>query len=602
MNTAIQINHTLIKKCQQAIRANDLKSAHQFALQLIADAPNAPEGYYYMAQVPLGANQYAKAIPILQKSLSLFTPQATHFATLTRLQVQASLMRCYGSTLQADAALELYEEIAKEIQSAPNSTENSPEPSCIDLDTIAVTLTRFEWHQLALPLFEQAIGANDLVNQSHQAKANLYCNLAASTNYLGDRQVAIKYYELALAEEPTNAKAHLALSRLTSSDSLSSSRIANLTSILSNLEQQNDFTVDYLFIANALFLELHKQSKFRQASEYLINSYSQANDVFARQDAPFNPKDFYQHIQSIRQVALALKTKASAQTPSKETSHSKMDAAVPNRVPNTVPKTVPQNVFIVGLPRSGSTLLTHLLTQNPSMLSLGERDDIEVLFTPFIQSIRGDNCSSKNEHLNSYSELLGKLANRYQTLTQARLKGVFAQTNQVSDGHDISHVIDKMHLNIWLTPIILEAIPDAKIIAIKKDQNDAIWSNFKYLFNPNDQRFRYSFDIKDIEAYYLMYQEQVEWLKTHYEKRVVEVEYETLIHQPQAELARLYKFVDVPHVNVTLSELSNKDKTAISTASSHQVRGGLTQKYQGQWQQYDFLFNKLNKNKPEWSS
>ena len=632
----------LISQCQKALQSSALKQAHSIALKMIEHAPQYPDGYYYLSKVPLAANQTAKAIPILQKALSLYSNACS--TTPSKLHLQATLMRCYGQTMQVKSALELIkaitidsESILKKEGSGDSSLQSSralEEPYCVDLDTIAVTLTRFEWHHLALPLFRMAVKVESFLKQPPASKANLLCNLAASCNYLGHTKEAIAYYQKAIEHEANNLKAQLALSRIAPSGT--PQRILNLQTLLDN--SPSDY--QRLHFSNALFLEHEHLKDFERAATQLQTAYGQAKCSSAFKKTGFSQDALKQKIDAVRGLSQEFSQRLS-QTSVQSLAHTSVQSTPPIPQVLSEDQESPLPVFVVGLPRSGTTLLDRILCQHPNITSLGERDDIEALLSPIIQQVlpviphsqiltsNVDQQATQSKTTDSTSvpldqnminqtlinqtmvDQLRKAIHQYHQMSKARLDGLKLQVNfnanqkhapnfatnsqlESETSRETSQVIlDQMPLNIWFAPLILALIPNAKIITIKKQRNDAVWSNYKYLFNPNDVRFSYSMNMRDISTYYDLYEDQVNWLKQHYSSRIKSIQYEQLVSEPEHYFSELMSFLNLePMQNKSsVDEWLRHDNTGVSTASSQQVKGGLSNKYVGQWQNYTHLFD-----------
>ena len=565
----MDIEH-LSAQCRAALQQQDLKGAHHWALSLIQQSPNKPIGYFYIAQIPMQAQQFHKAIPILQKALSLCKPDEA----LVR-SIVARLMQCFGITGQAKDALALF----KQSVFLPHSN-NTVQLECLDLEKIAVTLTRFEWHALALPIFERSVKTPTFLNLISEQQAKLYCNVAASCAYQGAISDAIKYYRKALSCEPRLGKAHAALSRLNPTGE--QKRVAQLQTFLepqliSSLGEQDN---DALYCANALFHELEKQQDYAQAGNVLHKANAMYQEVLESSNKAFSLQAHCKYIEVIRELAKVITESTSL------------------IIDNDASK--PSELFIVGLPRSGSTLLDSKLTQHQQIVSLGERDDIERLISPILKSQKAIDKEYFDQPSPELARRLQSILVNYQDLTSARLEGLelcaHAQHSLTEENKRITYTIDKMHLNIWYTPLILALFPKAKIIAVKKNDRDLAWGNYKYLFNPQDSRFFYSYDLQNIQSYIDCYHQQVEWLKAHFPQRIIEVEYEQFVANTEAELTNVYAFLGLKN---RINSAKKSTSTAIystpiySTASAQQVREGVSEKYVGQWQRYKWLFSDI---------
>lgn len=547
----------LINECKDALASNNLQYAHACAMQIIHNAPSQPEGYYYVAQIPMAASQYAKAVPILQKSLQLSTTSQL----IQPSEIIAALMQCYGQTHNAKATAELLDYTLTQV-----GIDAITRPQ--DLDTIGVTLSRFEWQIQALPFYKKAIESEHFNDLSAIKQAAMLSNTAACCNYIGQLDDAITYYQQAITIDSHDAKSQWALTRLQPAGPHSDpmARIDELQAALAQSERIHQT----LYLSNALFLAYDHLEQYQDAANALQSAYDVYCQELVNHGMGYDANKHQQWVKQLRELALRHSVQSS-----------------PGNSTNEQPQT--PFTFVVGLPRSGTSLYDasiNILNQStnpqydgshPSIVSLGERDDIELLTArmfPDLGNVSDEDCI---QGLNTIRQV-------YQQQTHARLATIAKQGS--IDVTDIANtpVSDKMHLNLWYAPIILASMPNANIVCIKKQKRDAMWSNYKQLFNIEDARFNYAYDLNHLDQYYDFHLQQVQWLQAHYPDRVTVIDYENLV--PQLEQLQLTN-------NESASSVLQHDESqrVISTASSHQLRNGVTNKYIGQWKHYQFLFD-----------
>lgn len=204
----------------------------------------------------------------------------------------------------------------------------------------------------------------------------------------------------------------------------------------------------------------------------------------------------------------------------------------------------PKVIFILGMPRSGTTLIEQIISSHYNVEARGER---EVL----------------------YNFGNGVIADKYQ-LTSENLS-IFRQdylSSLKSDNPAITHFTDKLPLNFLFIPLIIHGIPDSKIIHVTRNKMATCWSNFIQYFPAKSMRYCYSLD--DINSYYKMYTSLMQIWKRRYPDRLVEVKYEDLTVDPETEIERLIANLDLSWDPNCLRP--EKNKRGVKTASQMQIR------------------------------
>ena len=139
----------------------------------------------------------------------------------------------------------------------------------------------------------------------------------------------------------------------------------------------------------------------------------------------------------------------------------------------------PKVIFILGMPRSGTTLIEQIISSHYNVEARGEREFL-------------------------YNFGTGIITDKYQLSAETLSK---FQTNYLStlksDNPEITHFTDKFPLNFLFIPLIIHGFPDSKIIHVTRNKIATCWSNFIQYFPANSMRYCYSLD--DINSYYNMY-------------------------------------------------------------------------------------------------
>ncbi len=214
-------------------------------------------------------------------------------------------------------------------------------------------------------------------------------------------------------------------------------------------------------------------------------------------------------------------------------------------------------IFIIGLPRSGTSLMEQILSSHSKIYGCGELDYMTRLIVK-----------------NFYTE--GNLDNNKLKKLSLSKKEEIAQ-NYINDVEkfqpDSLIYTDKAPLNFIWVGIIKILLPNSKIIHCKRNSKDNILSLYK---NDFDDRLNFSYDFKDLLEFYKEYRELMDLWKTKLNKEIYDVEYENIINSPVAEIKKLLKFCELDFEENCLNFYKNK--RPIKTVSSAQARQPLYDK------------------------
>ena len=216
-------------------------------------------------------------------------------------------------------------------------------------------------------------------------------------------------------------------------------------------------------------------------------------------------------------------------------------------------------IFIVGMPRSGTTLVEQIISSHSQVHGAGE-----LLFMDRF----GASLSRGSQTINSKNVL--QTRNAY-----------LNELKKVSNGCEF--VTDKMPHNFLYTGLILEALPEAKIIHVKRDPAATCWSNFKQNFFANG--LGYSYDLKDTANYFKLYQDLMEFWDQQYSDQIYHLDYERLTLEQEPETRKLIKHLDLDWENSCLSPQYNK--RSVGTASQQQVRQKVYTGSSQAWRKYE---------------
>lgn len=226
----------------------------------------------------------------------------------------------------------------------------------------------------------------------------------------------------------------------------------------------------------------------------------------------------------------------------------------------------PRHIFIVGLPRSGTTLVERILTAHSRVKALGELQT----FPATVKTLTGT----------PGWQLLDEATVRAAaSLDPARIAEVYdRETAYLSEDH--AHVIDKLPHNHDYAGLIRLAFPDALIIHVRREPMDALFGAYKLHFAAS-----WSFDQNDLADHFQAYRRLMEHWKTCLGDGLIDVSLEAIIAEPETQIRRLLDACDLPFEDACLRP--HEAQGAVATASSTQVRSPINAEGVGAWRRYE---------------
>jgi tetratricopeptide (TPR) repeat protein len=496
----------LHKAAQVHLNQGRIDEARKACAALIAHDPNHADGHFLMGMAEDARGAVSVAIEHVKTAIAQ-QPRAEYFAHLGRLLSKIHLN---------DEA----------IAAAGRAADMKP-ADALTINTIGCIYSRVGRHETAIAFFERALAAQP----DH---AEFRFNLAASLGFLGRFDEAEAQYEKIIAAVPHFAKAHTALSLLRR-QTPERNHIARLEALLTRTPPNLHLHIHY-----AVAKELEDIGNHDSAFHHL-----KAAGNLRKRDLGYSI-DFDKAIFA----ALRLRFAEGAKDVSGH------DSAEP--------------IFVVGMPRTGTTLVDRIISSHPDVTSAGELQTFPLLVKRLTGTrsrfvLDAETIAASN---NIDAQVLGR---RY--LEESR-----------SQRANSTRFVDKMPLNFLYAGFIAEALPKAKIVCLRRNPMDTCWSNFKHLFATNFSYYNYSYDLLDTAAYYM----EFDALMAHWGKvlpgRVLEIRYESLVENLEAEARRLIAHLDLSWNDACLN--FHENDAAVATPSAAQVRRPIYKDAVGRWRRY----------------
>jgi tetratricopeptide (TPR) repeat protein len=227
-------------------------------------------------------------------------------------------------------------------------------------------------------------------------------------------------------------------------------------------------------------------------------------------------------------------------------------------------------IFIIGLPRSGSTLIEQILASHSAVEGVMELPDIGVIAAGLFAGSRAP--------VEAYPALLADLSSAERT----RLGDLYVERTQIHRKTGRPLFIDKMPNNFRHIGLIRLILPNATVIDARRQPLAAGFSAFKQHFN---QGQRFSYDLADIGRYYRGYVELMRAIDTALPDWVCRVIYEDLVDDAEAQIRRLLAHCDLPFEEACLR--FHENDRAVRTVSSEQVRQPIFREGLDRWRAYE---------------
>lgn len=492
------------------LRQKAYKDVHGDAIEAIKKNINDPLPYFLLGVIASDHHNHGKARELFSKAIEL-DPTVSEFH-IYYAKTLSTLGRQNIAKLSADLAA------AFEIE----------DPFL--LDTLGVIYSRSGYHKLAIPFFERAVSG-----QADQA--NFHFNLAASAQFIGDFDTAKTAYENTLRLDPNYFRAWsslVSLKKQTLDDN-------NLEELKALFEQTDGNAEAELQLGHAIAKTL---------------------------------EDLGRHEDSLKWLLRGKKSKRNQLRYNRETGHDLFAAAKSTSDASSTisqPPSKNEPIFIVGMPRTGTTLVDRILSSHSNAVSAGELNIFAELVKEKTQTPSNFVMDAKTFLKSSQIDLLD-IGKSYIESTIDRARGA-------------KHMIDKMPLNFFYAGLIQRALPNARIIALRRNAMDSCLSNFRQLFSTQYSYYNYTFDLDDTAWFYRQFDGLMTHWREHLSKdRFMEVHYEDIVFDQENQTRRLLDFCGLPWEEACMR--FHENKAPVSTASSVQVRQPLYSGSIGRWKKY----------------
>lgn len=492
----------------------DLTKADQICRQFLQHNKHHQEGLFLLAEIGIALKQYAEAEFILQSCVELYP--AHMGANTLYLSLLSKMGKFKQALILADTLLKTH-------------PENKP-----------VTIAKAT-SLVGIGNVEEAIELYHTLLKSDDEQPAIHLLLAHALKAKGDFEEAITEYKIAYTQHPEFGDAYWSLAN-TKTYRFSDAEIKSLQSMLKT-ELSVDDEIHMLFALGKAF----EDQKYYDKSFSYYHTGNQLKHSTTGYQAEFIEKQVQQQIQQFN-TSLASKF-------------------------NQVGCSAIDPIFIVGLPRSGSTLLEQILASHSKVDGTMELHNILGLVSR-LQSNKSQYPAILHELDDSYFQRFGE---QY-----------LSDTRTYRDSAPL--FIDKMPNNFVHIGLIKLILPNAKIIDARRHHMACGFSCYKQLFGEGQE---FTYDLETFSRYYQAYLTLME----HWDKvlpgQVLKVQHEDVVDDVEGQVRRILDFCELPFEQACL-DFYLTDRT-IKTPSSEQVRQPIYRSGLAQWKNYEDYLKPLTK-------
>jgi tetratricopeptide (TPR) repeat protein len=553
-----------ISRYQQALAVRpDLAEAHNnlgYTLQLLGRHEQAPRHYENALAINPG---YAEARNNLGNALQALGRSEAAIAQYEKaLAIRPNYAETYNNLGNATAALERHEEAIGYYEKALALKPRYAEAHL----SLGKALGALGRHEEAIANFEQALAIDPNNAEAHNLLGNLlfmlgrvedaimrceaalviqpkhvgaHNHLGIALQALGRKEEAIQAFERAIALAPrrTSGYLNLANSRRFTAEDPHFAAMLDLAQDVAALDVKS--RINLHFTLAKVFDDI---GDHRESARHLL-----AGNSLKRQQTTYDETKVLKRFQRIREVF------------TRELMRDKAGLGEPSPVP----------VFIIGMPRSGTSLVEQILASHAKVFGAGELREMGKLAA----SVSGPNGSQFPEAVSAIAgEQLRQLGESY----------VQAIRSKAPDAHRIT---DKMPANFFQAGLIHLALPNARIIHTRRDPRDTALSCFSMLFTGAQD---HTYDLTELGRYCRAYRTlMAHWRNVLPEGVMLEVDYEEVVGNLEVQTRRILAHCGLEWDDACLA--FHRTDRPVLTASVTQVRQPIYGSSVGRWQAYEDL-------------
>ena len=481
-------------------------------MEIARQAPDSPDAPFLIGLAHKAAGKPDRAADFFEKALS---KGASRYDAAVELASQQVLLNRYGE------ARELLDRYSDDLRAKPHY-----------LDLAGQAYFAMSLYEQAWPLYELAVSLRP-DSEAFQV------HMASCAVYLGKIDVAKSVYRKILRKHPKHQQTHYDLSQIERAQNS-----AHIKQMLKMLRKSGDVGANNIYLYYALGKEYEDLGKWSDAFHY----YEKAGNA-VKTVSDYDVADDVGLMDTIIKICSAEWLQDSPST----------------RVTSKMP------IFVVGLPRTGTTLTDRILSSHSEVQSAGE--------SQLLQMVLRDGTRAGNQ--------IGISSQQIEAASQKNPADIAADYIEALSHRlgDEPCFTEKLPENFLYLGLIAKAWPNARIVHLRRNPMDACFAMYKQSF------FRFAYCLDDLAKYYLAYDRLSRHWRDVLAGRVIEVEYEQLVSDQERQTRRLLEALELPFEEACLHFEQNA--APIATASSVQVREKVHTRSVNKWKRFERQLNPL---------
>ena len=505
MNTNLS---QLSAAARRAVQVGDWATVSACASMIRKQDKKGPEGYFLSGLVEKASGRPSQAMAAFSKAISL---------DAGRYDAAVELASLYALSLRHDETLNLLKRYESHLGNSP-----------LYLDMAANIYSRLGLHANAWPLYQKA---NELQPNLDQFQANL----AACAVFQGKIKEAKAIYKGLLDRYPNHQRNHYELSRL--EKAIDSSHVEQMQEVLNATSLPPEKNI---FMYYAIGKELEDLERWQESFHY----YKLGGDAVT-QVAGYDVGSDIEVIDKIIEVcSVGWLT----------TGRGPVGSEKPQKTP----------IFIVGLPRTGTTLIERIVSSHSQVESAEET----YILQQVIRRVSGVHSAESMSPV-----MIGATAKKnIRLIAEAYMNAVNYKLS------DKPFFIEKLPENYLYLGFIAKAFPDARIIHLRRNPMDSCFAMYKQSF------FKYAYTLENLGKYYVAYDRLCRHWQEVLKDRVIEVEYESLVADQEGQIRNLLEKLGLDFEQACLD--FDQNKTPSATASAVQVREKVHTRSVQKWKKF----------------
>lgn len=491
------------------VAAGRYEAGHAACMEALKRAPNSGEAYLLLGVIAGEYQNHTKAIELMDRAVALSPRHVQALALAFKARNLTALNRRGEALETAEASAAL----------GPRDAQT--------LDMLGVVFTRAGLHERAAPFYERAAAI--------QGTAGQFYNLGAALQFIGRFDEAKAAYRKCIAKAPHHAQAWSSLTQI----SKATREQNDIPALEAAFAARSAHWEDGLNLGHALAKSFEDIGDPASAMAWLDRGKAKRRTV-----QPY-PAAFDHDL-----FAAAMRC---------------ADLAPASGYRDAAP------IFVVGMPRTGTTLVDRILSSHSEVTSAGELSDFSLVMKRM--------AKTRSPYVLDAETLDVAAGLDPAAMGEAYVRRVRETLNLTG------RFVDKMPLNVFVAAHLLRALPESRVICLQRHPADTVLANYRQIFSTQFSYYAYAFDLADTARYFVQFDKLVRaFEKNLTSDRFRVVKYESLVTDFETQVRSLLDFCGLAFEPACLD--FHENTAPVATASAAQVRQPLYTSALARWKRY----------------